>query len=471
MSITFINNSQKSIKNKIDYVIKTFLEYIGRVNTERDLIIQYSPFENVINSNADIILISNQKAQEFYSKYNNFEINNIKYFSFENEDIPILFYNNIDEPFTFDQNRKQLTINLDIFASAFYFLSLWDEYVIKERDNHNRFIGKNSLLNKLDFLRKPIVTIYFNFLIFLIKKYFNINIQKRNSYAILTHDIDYIKKWSPGIIYRECIQYFLLNKLKVDFNKRFSRFNKFLKAFLKKNDPYLYSLNKIIDFELKNNIRSTFFIKTGCSSKHDVSYSVKNIFVKEKIEFLKEKNFDIGLHPSYKTYNNEIKMKNEKNRLINLLNYNEFGVRQHYLRYDINITPFLHEKLSFIYDSSLGYHDVEGFRTGFSYPHYLYSIKDDKILNIIEIPLIIMDSTLEYYRKLQPQQALDVIKEMTKTIKKYGGVLTILFHNTCYDELDYPGWSVVYEESVNCFTNNNLQIFSLREVLTAYFNN
>ena len=210
MSITFINNSQKSIKNKIDYVIKTFLEYIGRVNTERDLIIQYSPFENVINSNADIILISNQKAQEFYSKYNNFEINNIKYFSFENEDIPILFYNNIDEPFTFDQNRKQLTINLDIFASAFYFLSLWDEYVIKERDNHNRFIGKNSLLNKLDFLRKPIVTIYFNFLIFLIKKYFNINIQKRNSYAILTHDIDYIKKWSPGIIYRECIQYFLL---------------------------------------------------------------------------------------------------------------------------------------------------------------------------------------------------------------------------------------------------------------------
>lgn len=470
MSITIINDNQNSLKNKIDYVIKTFLDYVGSNNSQKNLKILYSQLENVNNTDYDIILKTDPKAIDFFSNKYIYNINNIKFFNFENESIPILFHNNFTEPFIFDQNRKQLTIFIDIFASAFYFLSLWDEYVIKERDNHNRFIGKNSLLNKLDFLRKPIVTIYFNYLIFLINNYFNINIQKRNSYASLTHDIDYIKKWSPGIIYRECIQYFLLNRLNVNFRKRFSRFYEFLKAFLIKNDPYLNSLNKIIEFELKNNIRSTFFIKTGCTSKHDVSYSVKNKFVKRKVEFLKEQNFDVGLHPSYKTYNNEIIMKDEKNRLINLLNNDKFGVRQHYLRYDINITPIIHEKLYFIYDSSLGYHDVEGFRTGFSFPHYLYSNKNDKVLNIIEIPLVIMDSTLEYYRKLKPQQALNVIKEITNIIQKYGGVLTILFHNTCYDELDYPGWGSVYEDMVHNFINNNIQILTLQKILTAYFN-
>ena len=47
--------------------------------------------------------------------------------------------------------------NFDVFAASFYFLSRYEEYLIKERDLHQRFEGKSSLSYKNSFIYRPIV--------------------------------------------------------------------------------------------------------------------------------------------------------------------------------------------------------------------------------------------------------------------------------------------------------------------------
>lgn len=55
-----------------------------------------------------------------------------------------------------DRNSKTIVCGIDIFASSFFMLTRWEEYVNKKRDNHNRFPASESLAYKFGFLNRPI---------------------------------------------------------------------------------------------------------------------------------------------------------------------------------------------------------------------------------------------------------------------------------------------------------------------------
>ena len=463
--IKFEIDCNEIIKDKILYVIEVCRDYFSyKVPDTKEITILYSDKESN-KQYYDVLIKSDFNSKTFYSGTALFAKKNVKYYECNKENIPLLFHSFADKLYDYQSDQNKVIINVDIFSSAFYFLSLWQEYYSEERDIHDRYCGKSSLQYEIDMLNKPIVTIYFNIILFVLNKYFEIKVKNNEVLLALSHDIDYIKKWSLGIVYREIVQYFLLNKKKEFLGKRAERLKHFLKAFFNKNDPYRNSFIKMVDYEIKNSIRSTYFLKSGTTSKHDVSYALKNKFLLKMVCELKEKKFDIGLHPSYNAYNNEIIMRRELLRLKKAMDIDQLGVREHFLRYDVKSTPIIHSNLNFIYDSSLGYHDLEGYRTGYSFPHKLFDLKNNKPLNIIEIPLIIMDSTLEYYRHLEPEKAKAVIKEMINKLKSYGGILTLLIHNTCYDDFDYKGWGALYEEIVKYLFDEGISIKSIRDSL------
>ena len=468
--VKFEIDCNEIIKEKILYVFEVCKDYFFyKISDTKDIIILYSDKEEN-EKYYDILIKSDSNSKAFYSGIALFENKNIKYYEHNKEDIPFLFHSSSDKLYDYLPDQNKVIINVDIFSSAFYFLSLWQEYYSKERDIHNRYCGKSSLQYEIGILDKPIVTIYFNIILFILNKYFGVKVRDSEVLLALSHDIDYIKKWSLGIIYREIIKYFLLNKKKEPFKKRIVRLKHFFKAFFNRNDPYRNSFIKMVNYEIENNIRATYFFKSGTTSKHDVSYSLKNKFLLKMIGELKNKGFDIGLHPSYNAYNTENIMKGELLKLKRVINTEQLGVREHFLRYDVKLTPMIHSNLNFIYDSSLGYHDFEGYRTGYSFPHKLFDLKNNKPLNIIEVPLIIMDSTLEYYRNFEPEKSKVIIKEMINKLKNYGGIFTLLIHNTCYDDFDYKGWGTVYEEIIKYSLDEDILIKSIKESL-YYFNN
>ena len=96
------------------------------------------------------------------------------------------------------------------------------------------------------------------------------------------------------------------------------------------------------------------------------------------------------------------------------------------------------------YDLSLGYPEMPGFRCGICYPFKTFDIVKKKKLDLIEIPLIVMDvSILDYLKEVDFDLQL---KKILNNVKKYNGVLNVLWHNDQFD-------SVKFEKNRNLFNS------------------
>jgi hypothetical protein len=465
---------KSELENKIRYTFETFLQsYLSGFTSQnnRDIKITYST-ELKLDIESDIVIYSDEYTDEYFSKKMEFPVRRVKGFEYENNKIPFLFYSPaVNQLIRVTQDPLKVEIFGDIFASSFFFLSLWQEYVTKERDKHNRFSAAQSIQKKLNCMTFPLVNYYFGILKDVLNKYFEFDfkeVKKFNdkSFAIgLTHDIDHIKKWSLGIAYREIIKYFIFNRNKQKINERVHRLKSFIKAYSKGFDPYQISIDKILKFENDNKLSSTFFFKSGGNSKHDSKYSLKDKYLKEVFKKVKAGKKEIGLHPSYNAYKNYEMMQKEKNRLFTAITQEIDGVREHFLRYDINSTSQIQYRLNFLYDSSLGYHDYEGFRASYCLPYQIYDCVNDKKMRIWEFPLVMMDATLQEYRKFDNKASLEKIKEIVRNIKYFNGIGAFLFHNSIYDEFDYRGWGEIFEISIKYAISEDAFVGSLKEIL------
>ena len=84
---------------------------------------------------------------------------------------------------------------------------------------------------------------------------------------------------------------------------------------------------------------------------------------------------------------NEIRLKVCLNGTCN-------GIRQHFLLFDKDRTPFEQLKAGFQYDSTLGYRDICGYRCGTGFPYSWFNLFMDGNDNFLEVPLIVMDSSM-----------------------------------------------------------------------------
>ena len=117
------------------------------------------------------------------------------------------------------------------------------------------------------------------------------------------------------------------------------------------------------------------------------------------------------------------------------INTDNLGGRQHFLRYDPAITPKLWDLNGFTYDSSLGYADKAGFRTGVCYEYTMYNLAERKKLHLKQRPLVVMECTIisERYEGLGfGQESLERLKYFEQVCKNYSGDYTLLWHNSFF---------------------------------------
>jgi hypothetical protein len=70
------------------------------------------------------------------------------------------------------------------------------------------------------------------------------------------------------------------------------------------------------------------------------------------------------------------------------------------------------------------------------------------MMEIWEFPLNVMDVTLFHYRKLDFENAEKSVLDIVKEVKNFGGVFSMLWHNTMFDEYEIPGITVFYQELI-----------------------
>jgi len=271
----------------------------------------------------------------------------------------------------------------------------------------------------------------------------------------LTHDVDRVRKTYQYITHFKKGIYLQIRQL------------------FKFKNPY-WCFPTIMRIEDKFEVRSTFFFmqeskkinllrpKKWALSAGKYKFSDKK--VSEIIRLLDKNGWEIGLHGSYESCNNEDLLRDEKNELEHVLGDQVIGVRQHYLNLEIPETWKIQRKVGFKYDASFGFRDRVGFRDERYLPFHPF---DDSFL---EIPLTIMDGAL-----FSSFDSEDVVWKqclsLIETVEKQKGLLTVLWHQRVFNEMEFPGWSRIYEKIIKECKRRNAYFGTCKDIFNLWMKN
>lgn len=374
------------------------------------------------------------------------------------------------------RSDKLVETNIDIIASSFFMLSRYEEVVQDAKDQYDRFPANASLAYKDGFQDRPIVNEYIELLWSWVcslapelKKQPQWP-ENKEAAICLTHDVDYLQKYSPlppaitiaDTIVRQKNPRLALN-IALDYLGC---------LFHLKKDPF-DTFDYMLDLEQRYGFSSSFYFISGGGSKLGGDYSITKPKVKRLIRKIEGKGCEVGLHGSYSSYNNPERMVSEKSMLDRTVNCKSYGCRQHYLRWKTPDTWRIQEKTGLMYDSSLAFVEYAGFRSGFCLPFRPFDILENRELDLWELPLTIMEGSLKEpnYQGLSPQEAYKEAIRLIELVERYHGVLVLLWHNTSFDRLGgWVGWKEVYEKIMEYISQQNIWVTNGREIIEWWRN-
>ncbi len=309
--------------------------------------------------------------------------------------------------------------------------NIFDIFVAKQeyqgkKDQYGRFLFQFS--DNKD-ISKPIVSEY------LINHGFFVEWPENCSFAAcLTHDVDSVcPSW----------KYTLLTAARLAWELRPEEGLGRVTSRVRKDNsqnPYC-NFRKILELEKRYGGISSFYFKATSEDIAGWTYDIESLA--NELGQVIDMGGEVGLHGGYYSYNNPEELKKEKNRLEKSLGKKPIGIRMHYLRFDVPDTWKILADLGFKYDTTFGYPDMPGFRNGMCHPFKPYDLYAKKEVDIVEIPLTIMDGSLF---GMPIDKAWAAIKGLIETTHKNNGVITILWHNITFDEIFSGGWAKLYEK-------------------------
>jgi len=255
---------------------------------------------------------------------------------------------------------------------------------------------------------------------FLIQNGLKVEYPDDKKFAVcLTHDIDIIYFSKLRLAYEVALS---LRKLQIGKSSRI-----LLNKVSKKINP-LWNFEQIMDLEKKYGAKSSFYFLALNRDEQDFNFRIEDL--KKELRNIIDNGWEVGLHGGHEAYNNLDKIKKEKERLEDAIQKEVIGYRSHYMRFKVPTTWELLKEAGFKYDTTFGYPDCVGFRNGMCHPFKPFNLNTNEYIDILEIPLIIMDCTLDGYMRLDMKNAWEITKRLIDTVARYKGVITILWHNT-----------------------------------------
>jgi len=382
---------------------------------------------------------SNAKVRIFKSNTDLFD----KKRSVHESEVELIDYDGISIPLilrdvgslVIDKHDDHVRLGFDLYAAAFYLLSGFQEYVSESKDHYGRFQYKDSFQYKYDCVMLPVVNYYFELLMDSIDQAdLSRPVLKTSADAAFTfylsHDIDQCRSgWKIAV--KHVMSRLNLNKALRIIVERISG-----------KDPW-WSFDRITSGERKYGVYSTYYFLTSRLRKGNIlhaDYDIDSPKIKSLIEHLESQGDQVCLHGSFGTAQSLEALKED----FNLLSRD--GIRFHFLGWSQKSTPQILDKLEFTHDSTLGFAEHIGFRNSICHPFPLYDIYNEKILEVIEYPLNIMDTTFynDNYMGVDSSDVTKHIEPVLTQIEKFNGHLSILWHNNYFSDYKYAGWGKVY---------------------------
>lgn len=184
----------------------------------------------------------------------------------------------------------------------------------------------------------------------------------------------------------------------------------------------------------------------------DFNYKINDL--KGDLKNIVKNGWEVSLHGGEETYVSLKQILEKKKNIEKLIGKKITGYRSHRLAFKTPKTWEVLSQADFKYDSTFGYADMVGFRNGMCHPFYPFNLKTNKKINILEIPLTVMDGTLFDYMKIDVNVSWKIIKQLIDVVEKNNGVISILWHNTTFVE-PFEKWGDLYKKILDyCYKKN-----------------
>ena len=312
-------------------------------------------------------------------------------------------------------------IKADLVASAFFLLSRYEEKINTRRERHGRFSAKESILTKEKILDRPIVDEYGCFLRQTLREAgVNIPEPKQEMSVTLTHDVD------VPFVYRNIVS--ILGGIR---RGEFKTLFKSLFKSLEQNPLYTFPWLLEQDARLEN-ARKIYFLRSPLFSEYyDRPYlRIDSRDMRALIKTLQNHNVELGLHASYASAEHLELIKQEKDSIEQTINKPLTTNRNHYLRLTSNEQLDTLLKAGIKEDFTIGFAEMPGFRMGTCRPVKYINPDTLEVHDLLLHPLTMMDGSFSKYSQMGYAEAYEAACHLIDEVKKHGGELVLLWHNS-----------------------------------------
>lgn len=351
--------------------------------------------------------------------------------------IPVLFGQG-----RFERGRHFGSLGLDVVGSAFFMLARYEELVIPQRDEFDRFPTRLGIAARAGFAGRPLIDEYREILVAAIQAVWpeSTRLVKRPK-TCLSCDVDAPlqdavfsrrKFWSMRI------------KSNLATGEQYSDRKSILANCMEtragnwNRDPF-NTFGRMMDLAEGENHRIDFYFLAGTHQnwKHGW-YKLDHPFIRELLRSVSSRGHRIGLHGSFGTFRNSDKLKRQRADLANTcaalgIGQNIKDNRQHYLQFDARISPQALEKAGLASDSSGGFADRPGFRFGTCRSFRMWNWVESRPSNVLQHPLILMECSVldaKYMGRDHSQETYNLMLDYKRNCFTVGGSFNLLWHNS-----------------------------------------
>lgn len=374
---------------------------------------------------------------------------------------------NADTPLWYMNDTGTLAPAWDLFGTVFDLLTFREERESPKRDKHGRFVAHYSPRSAAEILEVPA----FNEAVATIiaaahsilkedSSIFSLDDLLEPPVIVLSHDCDILSgsdKYTQGIRAARIMMPLLRGRLPKVTNLWW-----ILRNILTPKRYYFDNIIGIIDLERCLGFTSTLYLLNGTGGRFGARSG--SALLPGLIDAVPA-NWDIGIHYNYDTFLNTGRFTVQLEELRSLVLADILCGRSHYLRFDPERSfPFL-ERFGLLYDETAGYPDKIGYRCGVGGCFRGFDTIGNKPLDILEIPMNVMDSTLiqQYGRK-----SLEAFQNLIRHLKQIGGALSVIFHPGKFFNPEFPEMLGVYHRMLLECKNAGMRSLNTKDLAEKF---
>jgi hypothetical protein len=253
----------------------------------------------------------------------------------------------------------------------------------------------------------------------------NPNPQSRTRYEVmLTHDVDRLRGYHrPFAPLRPIIGDIVkrLDPMRAAAQARNAWFS---------GEPWR-SINMLMSLGEAHDQKARFYFMGPTDRSMDSPYAMTMPTLLRRVtDTILARGHIIGFHPGYATATDAREWNRQRVGFEAITDTQVLEGRQHALSYDCAVTPDIWDDAGMSLDTTLGFPEQTGFRSGTCRRFSAYSLRRRRPLKLEQLSTAIMEFGLMggKYRDLSVDAALAECEKAANTCRAFGGTLVILYH-------------------------------------------